>query len=200
MPDEPTVENRRKGKIARLPHDLRLMVNTMLSDNKPAAEIITELAEQHVEGINEVNIHNWFVGGYQDWMRDQERISELSARRDAAMEMVNALKRDGTMTLADANDAILAGMVNEALEKFDVASLVDLMHEEPKQFLQFANVINSQSNEQRKREKVELEYKKYRDQVEAAKEKILAVTTAAKSKGGITPETLRDIEEQANLL
>jgi len=195
-----TVDNRRTGKIARLPHDLRLQVNGWLLDGVASREIIKRLVDAGVDGVNEVNITNWYQGGFQEWLSNQDKISALQTRREAALEMVKELKRDGTVTLADANELTLAAMVNEALEDFDPELLKQLMAEEPKQFFQLAMAINRQSNEQRKREAVELDYQKYRDTVEAAKKEIQDAMDKAEKKGGITKETRDKIDAATKLL
>jgi hypothetical protein len=65
----------RKGKIARLPDALRLRVNQMLQDGLAYGDIIRRL---HREGCNslpypvsEMNLSNWFHGGFHDWQRQQ---------------------------------------------------------------------------------------------------------------------------------
>lgn len=169
MDDAP--KNRLKGKIARLPYDLRNQVNLWLRDGASSQLIIQRLAEAGHPGINEVNITHWYQGGHQDWLKNQDRISELSARREAAMEMVKAINRDGTVTLADANEMTLASMINETLADYDVGNLKGMLSDDPKKFFDLAMTIARQSNEQRKREAVELDYKQYRDKMEEREKK-----------------------------
>ena len=197
---ETPLNNRRKGKVACLPFEQRLLVNQWLRDGVPYSEIITRLAAAGHADLNDQNITNWYQGGFQDWLREQARIDTLRARSEAALEMVREVKRDGTLTLVDANEMTLAGLISETLEDFDAGTLKTLMADDPKQFFNLAMTVTKQSNEQRKRELVELDYQKYRDQVAEAKAKIDAVTNAARSKGGLTPEALQQIEEAAALL
>lgn len=65
----------RNGKIARLPEPTRNLINQMLDDGFIYRAIITRL--RHLEPplpycISEMNLSNWFHGGYQDWLRKQE--------------------------------------------------------------------------------------------------------------------------------
>ncbi|MFN7141291.1 MAG: hypothetical protein ACK4UN_18345, partial [Limisphaerales bacterium] len=150
--------------------------------------------------INEQNLTNWKDGGHQDWLRTQERIEEIAARKEAALDMVRELKQGGEIHITEANELILASQINEALSDFDPQILKELMAEKPGEFFKLAQAVTSQTNERTKREKVELDFRKYQDVVEERKKKILEVTQAAKSKGGLTADTLRQIEEQANLL
>jgi hypothetical protein len=60
--------SRRNGKVARLPMALREQINRMLDDGVPYKVIIRKLgpAGQH---LNEDNISNWRLGGYQDYLQ-----------------------------------------------------------------------------------------------------------------------------------
>jgi hypothetical protein len=168
--------NRRKGKIARLPHAMRQRVNALLLDGVEYADIIRQLDEAGFKGINEQNITAWFQGGHKEWLENQRRISDMEFRRDAALEMVKALKREGTVTLADANDLTLASMINETLASYDIGALHVLLQDEPKKFFELAQTINAQSGEQRKREKSALDEAKFQlllkkaEQADKAKE------------------------------
>src|SRR5438034_3005927 len=61
----------RTGKIARLPDEIREIVNTMLHDAAPYAAIISRLAELGYTGFLKQNISQWRNGGYQDWRRER---------------------------------------------------------------------------------------------------------------------------------
>ena len=81
----------RIGKIARLPKDIRDVVNKRLLDGHPAPDIISWLNEQPAvktvlekdfegEAISQNNVSTWKKGGYHDW---KEEIEALSARSGA---------------------------------------------------------------------------------------------------------------------
>src|SRR5687768_15763662 len=52
----------RHGKIARLPKDLREMVNRLLHNNVPYARIVSALANHDV-AVTERNVSNWKIYG-----------------------------------------------------------------------------------------------------------------------------------------
>ncbi len=72
------------GKIGRLPLELREQVNQRLLDNEPADAILNWLnAQPAVQAmlargfggrpINPPNLSHWRTGGFQHWLRQQER-------------------------------------------------------------------------------------------------------------------------------
>jgi hypothetical protein len=80
--------NHRTGKIARLPKDLREIVNRMLDDGAQYESIIQELNKHRhrwPDGVNDISINNmsnWHSGGYQDWVREQEAAADLQQRNE----------------------------------------------------------------------------------------------------------------------
>jgi len=81
----------RNGKIARLPKDLREMVNRLLRNNIPYSRIVKALAEYDVT-VTERNISNWKIcGGYREWCLAQEHALELRLHQD---NLVNLLRTD----------------------------------------------------------------------------------------------------------
>jgi hypothetical protein len=86
------MNNRRTGKIARLPKELRDVVNLMLRDGATYQQVIEKLKD-HGHELNAENISNWFEGGFCDWEREQKRIEEMRARSQMALEMVKELKK-----------------------------------------------------------------------------------------------------------
>ena len=210
------MESRRKGKIAKLPVEVRHELNLMLRDNVDASQCVAWLAEkgfgnewlkrQGFEEWNPQNFTNWVRGdgdgksGYAEWLRNQERAETIGIRKDAALQMVRTLKNGGEIHITEANELMLAAHINEVLEDFDPQVLKQMMDEKPEKFFQLAMSVNSQTSERTKREKLELEFSKYRDHVEEKKRKIEEALNVAKSKGGLTPETLKTIEEAAAML
>ena len=209
------VDRKRVGKCARLPKAIRDELNQRLQNGAiyreladwlnthPDRDTWENLRKAGLTGpFNEENISAWQSGGHQDWLRAQRRTDEIKARSEASLAMVTALREqgDGTLHITEANELILASQINEALSEFEPDSLKQLLRDKPAKFFDLANSIASQSNERIKREKLELEFRKYRDLVEETKAKLLAATSAAKHEGGLSAETLREIEEAAALL
>jgi hypothetical protein len=78
---------RRNGFIARLPKLERDMVNEMLSNGVPYAQIAGALDEIGYV-VSERNISNWAQGGYQDSLVAQERVLENRLRQDALVDLL----------------------------------------------------------------------------------------------------------------
>ena len=61
------MNKRRNGKVARLPKNIRDIVNQMLDDGATYATIVQKLAELGYPGFNMMNIHTWRIGGFREW-------------------------------------------------------------------------------------------------------------------------------------
>ena len=153
--------HRRTGKIARLSHEDREEVCRRLRDNRPAREIIAWAATRGVV-LREWNVSRWAAGGYQDWLKSQERREDKQARRPTPLA-VGQGQEGGNMH--EASLEIAASQFCEALTDFDVAGLKDLLREEPKHYVA---VVNSLGNVSR----WALERKKYRDACQAARAEV----------------------------
>ena len=79
--------SRRNGKVARLPFALRMQINYMLEDGLPYKVIIEKLgpAGSH---LNEDNLSNWRLGGFQDYLGAQAMSDRARAQTEAAAEFV----------------------------------------------------------------------------------------------------------------
>lgn len=195
------MSNRRTGKVASLPVNIREQINNRLRDGVTYEPIVRWLASEGFDYFNEQNISNWFKGGYEDWLADQKMIETASARAKASVDLVRELKKDGDVHITEANELMLAAQVNDALRKFDGNGLTTLLSSDPKKFFDLAMTVTAQSSERTKREKLELDFKKYRDKVEEQKRKIEdALAAGKKEKGGLTKEALAQIEQAAAML
>ena len=73
-------KNRRHGKVARLPAAIRDKINKFLDDGFTYSKIIAELEKSDPAlpyRLTPDNLSNWFDGGYQDYLRNQERAERL---------------------------------------------------------------------------------------------------------------------------
>lgn len=77
----------RNGKIARLPHATRTLINQMLDDGVPYKAILARLLALSPQlsalNLSEMNLSNWRYGGYQDWGRHQAAMAFAEAGRRA---------------------------------------------------------------------------------------------------------------------
>jgi hypothetical protein len=86
------------GKIARLPRSLRDELNHRLDDGEPGGGLLEWLnalpavravlaAEFGGCRINAQNLSNWRMGGYQDWLKQQERRASVRQLAEDAGEL-----------------------------------------------------------------------------------------------------------------
>src|SRR5438552_2123910 len=83
---------RRNGKVARLPHVARTLVNTMLDDGFTYNAIVAKLEELGYPGFLQQNISRWSKGGYQTWLIEQ-RFQAVFALVDKANGKAEASPR-----------------------------------------------------------------------------------------------------------
>src|SRR2546428_13037864 len=79
--------NHRQGRVARLPKAVRDKINLMLLDGHPYAEIIQALGKDG-ELLNENNLSTWRLGGYQDWLKQQQVLEQMRIRGENAAELI----------------------------------------------------------------------------------------------------------------
>jgi Protein of unknown function (DUF3486) len=79
----------RNGKIAKLPRELRDLLNQMLADGATSALIIEKFAERGIS-LNHQNISNWKHGGFLDWVLEQECLAEMKLQREYASDLLDS--------------------------------------------------------------------------------------------------------------
>jgi tetratricopeptide (TPR) repeat protein len=154
--------NARKGKIARAPFEVRTQVNVMLRDGATAQQVIKFLESKDVFGVNDDNVRNWRAGGYVEWEQQQERLDDMRAKREFAMEIV---KNNQGSQLHEATLHLAASQLYEAITDFDITRLKDLLDESPENY---AAIVNSLA----KLSKGALDLRKYQDAVASAQKEI----------------------------
>lgn len=113
----------RKGKIARLPLRIREEVCERLLDGEPGSQILPWLngladtkavLEAHFGGdkINDENLSAWRTGGYQDWLKDHEKVESVRQIGELSFRMAKA--SGGNMS--EGLLAIAAGKIQTLLE------------------------------------------------------------------------------------
>ena len=191
----------RTGKIARLPKTLRDAVNTALRDGATAAAVIKLVSAAAANGTtngdgsaieipNEQNITNWRDGGYQDWLKEQERLDDMRAKREFALRVVQ--ENEGSK-IHEAGLNLAASQIFELLQDFDVSTLKAQLADDPENYSKVVSALARISKEA-------LGFEKYRQLVAEQKRKIEDALNTAKAKGGLTPDTLATIEQAAAML
>lgn len=82
--------SRRNGKVARLPFALREQINRMLGDGLPYKTIIQNLGEPG-KHLNEDNLSNWRLGGYQDFLKAQVINDRAHTQTQVAADVVREI-------------------------------------------------------------------------------------------------------------
>jgi hypothetical protein len=182
-----TAENeRRNGKIARLPKESRDRVNVMILDGVSYREIIERLGPEGV-GLNEQNLTNWKQGGYQDWLADQERNQALVLRRDSALAL---LDKNAGGTVQDAGRTVAAAHLYELLLCFDPAELARALVRKPELYFRLVAALARLSE----------------GEAVCGKNKQSAIDPKARTNAAgqpsnvITQEALRDILQQLKVI
>lgn len=122
----------RRGKIAKLPADLRMEVNRRLHDGQTAGQLLPWLnnharvrpilgAQFHGEDINAQNLTEWRQGGYVDWLEERER---LDALKEISLFAGDAVKAGGS--ISDGAAAVAAGRLMTAIEGADDEQLLKI--------------------------------------------------------------------------
>src|SRR5258708_36330253 len=77
----------RNGKVARLPLAMRKEITRLLDDGIPYKIIIEKLGEPG-KHLNEDNLSNWRLGGYQDYLRALVISDRARHQTEAAADVV----------------------------------------------------------------------------------------------------------------
>lgn len=126
------MSRQRRGKIAKLPAELRLEVNRRLHDGEGGPQILPWLnAHERVkpilaaqfEGvpISDQNLSEWRQGGYLDWLEEREKLDSL---KEISLFARDATKAGGN--IADGAAAVAAGRLITAIESADDEQLMKI--------------------------------------------------------------------------
>ena len=75
------------GKIGRLPPELREQVNLMIYEGIPYAIIIQKLGDAG-KGLKPYHLTRWRKGGYQEWLKDQQRRALSRSKEQFALDIL----------------------------------------------------------------------------------------------------------------
>ena len=81
-----TTNRRRVGMVARLPYAVRHKLNLLMRDGLSYPAIIQALGPDGA-GLKPGHLSEWFKGGHQDWLRDQEWVELTRANQEAALDL-----------------------------------------------------------------------------------------------------------------
>jgi len=211
---------KQRGKIATLPWSVRQQLHSHLRDNKSlraTAEWLFGVADDQgvpigakwttdsadnadAETARERALHNCEQAlstyrrspEFQGWLADDKRhgiIGRVVANIDAAA----AAGKDSHAALSGIN-RVAASVVYEQLEKMAGGEVA------PEDLATLTSALNALSRTTLAAEKLEIDRRKLALLEANAAEAKAKLTAVVKKQGGLTPETLKQIEEAAGLL
>jgi hypothetical protein len=217
----------RRGKLARLSLARRDEVCDRLLQGQTARQILPWLnalpemqaileAEFEGEPVNDANLSAFRQGYYAQWLQRRERVERT---RELARVATSHSSADGGSIAAGAA-SVLAGKLLEVMEQVDEAVDEEGNKISPEALVKIASAISAMrsgdqtdvklANEQRKLEQKDKELKlaekafaqklqEYQDKVAAQKRELESALGTVKA-GGMTAETLKQLEEAVKLL
>jgi hypothetical protein len=136
--------NRRRSNIARLPYEVREMINQAIFEGEEykiiSARVEHLLGKWH--GVYPSNLSSWFKTGYRDWLREKNRLQDTIAQSDAALAQLCRLKKETGAALPDLLTAFLASILQKTLQNFDPAALNSLLAEKPAEVFRLIACLN----------------------------------------------------------
>jgi hypothetical protein len=149
----PQPSRRRRGKVARLPHRVRELVNLMLRDGLPYADITRKIAE-HGYTLNADNLSRWHSGGYQIWLREQDLLDDQHARLQFATRVLN---EKNSQAIQETSIRIAILRMYSLLLDFDPSVLKDRVAENPGAYARILNALAKLSSGAIQLERLRLE-------------------------------------------
>jgi hypothetical protein len=141
---EPDNPNRHRSNIARLPPEIREIINQALREGEEYRVIIARV--QHLvgnyHGVYPSNLSSWFRTGYRDWLREKTHLENTIAQNDAALTRLCRLKSETGADLSDLLETFLASTLQRSLKEFDPASLDALLAEKPAEIFRLIACLN----------------------------------------------------------
>ena len=157
---------RRNGKMARLPRATRDMINRMLDDGLPYHVILDELGDA-AQGINFQNLTNWKKGGYQDWVKNQERAERLRLEMETAIDLLKENPDIDSKLVLKACSMLGAIQLFTALKEHGADAIRNMLRDKPEKYIGIFNLICRVAN-------TGLRYHEFNRSADALKELIAA--------------------------
>ena len=185
--DAESTARRRNGKIAHLPKHLRDQVCVELLDGKQYEEIILNLGD-HGKGLNKGHIHSWSIGGYQDWLKEQHLLEQCRLRHELTLDF--ARENHGIDGFQAAHN-ISVGLICRAVAEFGPYTLKDAFQKNPLNLIRAIMALSRLTSGG---------LKFHKHQTEEAERKARLEQKPGDGKKGLSPEVLKQIIEQLNLM
>jgi hypothetical protein len=183
-----TMNHKRNGKIARLPEEVREMINQNLRAGQSYPAILEQLQALGHPGFKLNNLSGWFQGGYQDWDRARQQAETLKTEREFALQIV---KEKGAGTLQAASVELASLQLFKLLSRFDVEALQAELEPSSKQYGELLAMFSRLMHRT-------LELQKFKLLSDQREEELNG--GPGRGERGIPPEKLEYIKSQLRLL
>lgn len=111
----------------------------MLDDGATCRQILRWLATLGHTGINDVNLHNWRKGGYQDWLHESDRLDRQALRREWLAEHAPDAQPAELFPILD---QLCASQMLDTLFGLDTASLKRALATRPRDYIALLNALS----------------------------------------------------------
>lgn len=185
-----------RGKIMRLPFAERMAFNRMVRDGFTARALISWLASHGLPGVNAENIRKYRQTiHYKEWLADEARVESEKLVAEQAMRLAEAIGGSASekvksilaskifQVMPAMSDPDNIGKLISAVRSITEAERLELQRRQADQ-RDSALMLEREKFEEQKRRNAEA-----RDKLETIKE-----------RGGISAETLKEIESAIGLL
>ena len=160
----------RNGKIARLPHALRNLLNLRLHNGEPHKKLVAwlntlpevhEVLEEYFDArpITAKNLSEWKKGGYQDWLQHRDTLDWARLASDEASE----LDQDTTgVPLSDRLAARATIAVMKLIRKLESGSLEKPA--EMRRLLEAVRVLTAQRECDQRAARLRMDLQRWKDE------------------------------------
>jgi hypothetical protein len=166
-------------KIARLPAEVREMINQSIADNVTNAEIISRLEAIGHHDITVKNLSRWAYSGYLTWLRHRERLDVIRFQSEANCELIREVEASDPTSCSRLNNMYLATQLAQLMHEVNFTEMKKLMEKDPNTYFRLARAINAQTRNTLRIQRLQAE----REQKQAA------VATADQRDLGQLPST-----------
>jgi hypothetical protein len=175
------------GTIARLPKEIRWRINALMDDGISYPEIIDSLGEQGKD-VSEDMLSRWKKTGYLDHCREQRLLDQCAARRIRASGL---LTKAGQITGFQATQQIATTQICEAVVDIGADILREALLENPLNYFRMLNAFSRLTTGGLKCE---------RHLADEDLRKAAVSSRSRRGKKGISPASVREMEEKLNLM
>jgi len=181
--------HRRNGKVAKKPKAVRDQINHWLTDGLTYSSIIEKLGDDGKD-LNEENLSNWKEGGYNDWLKEQQRIEIIRIKQEFAVDLLK--DGDGTKIQEAALQVSAANLI-QLMVDLDPTTLREQVEGNPDKYTRLLNAIARLSEG-------EIKCERHRSQETERQVRVAKDKAAAQKQGGISDEAFEKAEEKLNLM